>query len=480
MMTETINIFQIIMIFAATLFGFLFAWAVLAIKNRNRLEDIIQIPTDITTRLELSRVEVDNLKEELEHTRSEKTLLHERVIIAETTNKLLQTELEKIDVVQDELEHTRREKITLHEQLITSETINKSLQVELEKTENKLQNEFRNIANVIFEDFSNKFTAQSEKKIGDLLNPLRERIVDFQKLVTDSFTTQGKEQHSLKNVIEKIVLQTDGLTKALKGDVKAQGNWGEIMLERILEESGLRRDEDYILQGVGLGLSNAEGGRLQPDVIVKLPENKHIIIDAKVSLTAYERYCNEVDELARQVQVKEFIKSIKSHVNGLEQKRYQDIEKLGTPDFVMMFLPIEGAYSLAIQADSELHQYAWHRKIVLVCPATLFATLRTISSLWRIERQNLNAQEIARQGGALYDKFHGFVIDMESIGKNINTLQKSYESANNKLYTGKGNLISQTEKLRKMGVKTAKSLPEVSDEEIDLLEGYNDLQNSAH
>lgn len=431
-MSEQINIFQIVAIFISALLGFLFAWAVLAMKNRSKLEAIVQNRTELATRLQITTQDIDNLRDELEHSRSEKTLLHERVIVAETNNK--------------------------------------SLQIELEKTESKLRNEFKNTANVIFEDFSTKFTAQSEKKIGDLLNPLRERIVDFQKLVTESFTTQGKEQHSLKNVIEKIVLQTDGLTKALKGDVKAQGNWGEIMLERILEESGLRRDEDYILQGAGLGLSNAEGGRLQPDVIVNLPDNKHIIIDAKVSLTAYERYCNESDELARQVQVKEFIKSIKAHVNGLEQKRYQDIEKLGTPDFVMMFLPIEGAYSLAIQADNELHQYAWNKKIVLVCHATLFATLRTISSLWRIERQNLNAQEIARQGGALYDKFHGFVSDMESIGKNINTLQKTYESANNKLYTGKGNLISQTEKLRKMGVKTAKSLPESNDDELLAIE----------
>ncbi len=365
-----------------------------------------------------------------------------------------------------DMERVRSEKTALHERVVTAETRQKLLEQELEKTQEKMRLEFKDTANNIFADFSTK----SEKQIGDLLNPLRDRLGEFQKTIVDSFTTQGKEQHSLKAEIEKIVLQTDGLTKALRGDVKAQGNWGEVMLERILEESGLRSGEDYIIQGTGMGLNNHDGGRLQPDVIVNLPDKKHIIIDSKVSLTAYERYCSESDENLRQIQVKEFVKSIKSHVNGLESKRYQDIEKLGTPDFVMMFLPIEGAYSLAVQTDSELHSYAWGKKIVLVCPATLFATLRTIASIWRIERQNLNAQEIARQGGALYDKLAGFVGDMEEINKHLGNLHKAYDNASNKLSAGRGNLLGQAEKLKALGAKTSKSLPKSKEDMEETLE----------
>ncbi len=422
------EIATILLLLAAVALGFAAAW----ILGRKGIESLVGERIALTTKLEMLQQELDNLRDELEFARSERTQFHERVVTAETKRELLEEELEK--------------------------------------TQEKLRLEFKNTATNIFEDFSNKFTLQSEKKIGDLLNPMRERLGEFNKMVSDSFSTQGKEQHSLKAEIEKIVLQTDGLTKALRGDVKAQGNWGEVMLERILEESGLRSGEDYIIQGTGMGLNNKDGGRLQPDVIINLPDKKHIIIDSKVSLTAYERYCNEGDEALRQIQVKEFVKSIKAHVNGLEQKRYQDIEKLGAPDFVMMFLPIEGAYSLAVQADSELHSYAWGKKIVLVCPATLFATLRTIASIWRIERQNVNAQEIARQGGALYDKFVGFLGDMEEINKHINNLHKAYDNASSKLSSGRGNLLGQVEKLKTLGAKASKSLPKnaenISDEEI--------------
>lgn len=372
---------------------------------------------------------------------------------------------EVISGLRSELSQAKSERTQFHERAVKAEATSEFLQKELEKTESKLRQEFQNTASNIFADFSKKFSTESEKKIGDLLTPLRDRLGEFQKMIGESFTAQGKEQHSLKSEIEKIVLQTDSLTKALRGDVKAQGNWGEVMLERILEESGLRRDEDYIVQGVGLSLANEAGGRLQPDVIVNLPDNKHIIIDSKVSLTAYERYCGEADETAKALLIKEFVKSIKAHVNGLEAKRYQDIEKLGTPDFVMMFLPIEGAYSLALQADSELHQFAWGKKIVLVCPTTLFATLRTIASIWKIEQQNKNTMEIARQGGALYDKFHGFLTDMDAIGQLINRLHTTHEGAMGKLQNGKGNLIGQVEKLKILGAKTSKSLPKT--EEIE-------------
>jgi DNA recombination protein RmuC len=405
--------------------GFTAAW-VLGAVERKKTQELTSDRVSLATKLEGAQAEIDGLRDELMQVKSERTKFHERVVIAETKREFLE--------------------------------------LELEKTESKLRQEFQNTANNIFETFSKKFSNESEKKIGDLLSPLRERLGEFQKKIDDSFLAQGKEQHTLKAEIEKIVLQTNGLTKALRGDVKAQGNWGEVMLERILEESGLRRGEDYIVQATGMGLENSDGGRLQPDVIVNLPDNKHIIIDAKVSLTAYERYCNEADDVVRAGQVKEFIKSIKTHINGLEQKRYQDIDKLGTPDFVMMFLPIEGAYSLAVQADNELHQYAWGKKIVLVCPTTLFATLKTIASIWKIEQQNKNTLEIAKQGASLYDKFHGFLTDMDTIGQHIGRLHTAYDGAMGKLQTGRGNLIGQVEKLKTLGAKPSKSLPKTDDD----------------
>ncbi len=416
------EITTILLLAASLAIGFAAAWLV----SRKQTESANGEKIALATRLEIAQQELDSLRDELEFAKSERTQYHERVVVAETQRT--------------------------------------NLQQELEKTQEKLRAEFKNTATSIFEDFSNKFTVQSEEKIGHILNPLREKLSEFQKSIGDSFIAHGKEQHSLKAEIEKIVLQTDGLTKALRGDVKAQGNWGEVMLERILEQSGLRSGDDYTIQGTGMGLNNSEGGRLQPDVVVNLPDNKHLIIDSKVSLTAYERYCNESDEALRAIQIKEFIKSIKAHVNGLAGKRYQHAEKLITPDFVIMFLPVEGAFSFALQSDSELSSYAWDKKIALVSPTTLFVTLRTIASLWRIERQNLNAQEIARQGGALYDKFVGFIGDMEEINKHINNLHKAYDNASGKLSSGRGNILSQVEKLKILGAKTSKSLPKNTDD----------------
>lgn len=327
------------------------------------------------------------------------------------------------------------------------------------------------MASAVLEDLSARFSTQSEKKIGDLLHPVQQHLNDFKKLVVDSFTAHGKEQHTLKSEIEKIVLQADSLTKALRGDVKAQGNWGEVMLEKILEESGLRKGTDYIIQATDLGLAGADGNRLRPDVIVNMPDNKHIIVDSKVSLIAYERFSAAADDTTRAACLQDFLRSVKTHVNGLEQKRYQDIEKLGTPDFVVMFMPIEGAYSLAVQQDPELHSYAWNKHIVLANPANLFAILRTVQNLWRIEMQNRHAQEIARQGGALYDKFAGFVEDMQSIGAQLSRTQKTYDDALGKLSEGKGNLISRAENLKSLGIKASKSLPKEltgKDEEVVL------------
>jgi DNA recombination protein RmuC len=365
---------------------------------------------------------------------------------------------ERLENAAQELEQTRGERTLMHERAVTAEADKRAVEQRLQEQQEQLRLEFKNTSQQLFENITQKFSTQSEKQIGDLLNPLRERLGEFQKLVVDSFGTQGKEQHTLKSEIEKIVLQTDSLTKALRGDVKVQGNWGEVILERILEESGLRKDSDYIVQGADMGLSAADGSRQMPDVIVNLPEKKHIVIDSKLSLVAYERYCSEADETAGQAHVKDFLRSVKAHVNGLGAKNYQSNDKLSTPDFVLLFMPIEGAYALAMQQDPQLHHYAWSKRIVIVCASTLFATLRTIASLWRIEQQNQNAQEIARQGGALYDKFVGFIEDMNGIEKQIFRLNNSYEEAMNKLSKGTGNLVSRAEKLKQLGVKTTKQL----------------------
>lgn len=319
--------------------------------------------------------------------------------------------------------------------------------------------EFRNTANQLFEEVSQKFTHQSEKKIGDILLPLQQRLTDFQKKVDESFGAHGKEQHMLKTEIARIVLQADSLTKALKGDVKAQGNWGEVMLERILEESGLVKGRDYITQGESLGLAGAEGERLKPDVIVKLPGNQHVIIDSKVSIKSYERYCATHDDAEKAHQLQEFTTSLKNHVMGLAKKRYQDIKGLNTPEIVLMFVPLEGAFSLAIQSDHELHSFAWNRKVAIVSPSTLFVTLIAVASAWRVENQNRNVQRIAEEAGGLYDKFAGFLDDMKKIGSQLGSVHSSYESAMNKLSTGTGNLVKRVENLKTLGAKTTKSLP---------------------
>jgi len=326
---------------------------------------------------------------------------------------------------------------------------------------------FENLANKIFEEKTKRFRQDSQDGINQLLSPLKERLQEFQKKIDDSFGHQAKEQFSLRKEIERIVtvnekmtLQAEGLSKALKGDIKAQGNWGEIMLEKILEESGLRKGKDYIVQGSELGLKHAEDGRtIRPDIVIMLPDDKHIIVDSKVSLTHYAGYCSSADDAERQVLLKSYLLSIRNHVDGLEQRRYQDADKLGTPDFVLMFMPIEGAYALAVEQDSKLHSYAWNKKIVIVCPSTLFATLRTIASLWRMELQNRNAEEIAKRGGALYDKIVGFVEDMQKLGKQMKAATGAYDDAMGKLSEGRGNILRQTETMRELGLKPSKKLP---------------------
>jgi DNA recombination protein RmuC len=322
--------------------------------------------------------------------------------------------------------------------------------------------EFEHIANKLLEEKSVKFTAQNQLNINTILHPLKENLKAFEEKVDKVYKSESDDRHTLQGVISQLMLQSkqiqeeaSNLTKALKGDSKKQGNWGEVILEKVLERSGLVKDQEYRTQASYTG---ADGIRLQPDVVIDLPDHKHLVVDAKVSLVAYERLVGADTEEERELGIKQHILSIKAHIQGLSGKNYHDLYQINSPDFVLLFIPIESSFALAVQHDADLFNYAWDRKVVIVSPSTLLATLRTIASLWKQERQNRNVLEIARLSGSMYDKFVGFVSDMESIGRNIRQSQDAYDKAMNKLTTGAGNLSNTSEKIKKLGAKTNKQI----------------------
>ena len=334
-------------------------------------------------------------------------------------------------------------------------------QQNLQELQQKFTLEFSNIANKILDEKSAKFTAQNQTNLDQILNPLKANIKSFEEKVDKVYKHEALERSELKGVIFQLMdqskqIQTDAnnLTKALKGDNKKQGNWGEVILERVLENSGLMKGREYVVQ---TSLNNAAGERLQPDVIINLPDEKNLIVDAKISLVAYERMINCDTEEEKTQFLKQHLLSIKAHIDGLAAKNYQHLYQINSPDFVLLFIPIESSFSITVQADTELFNYAWNRKVVLVSPTTLLATLRTIASIWKVDRQNKNVFEIAEEAGSLYDKFVGFLADMEKIGKHIEQTQKAHEDAFKKLQYGSGNLIGKVEKIKKLGAKTKSS-----------------------
>lgn len=335
---------------------------------------------------------------------------------------------------------------------------------EFERLQRQATTEFENLANKILKRNTEDFSITNHKKIDDLIAPLREKIQSFEKKVEDTYEKGLKDQTDLKAELKKLYElnhkisdEANNLTRALKGDVKQQGNWGEIVLERILERSGLTEGQEFQRE---VAAQNAEGKAIRPDVIVNLPDRKHIIIDSKVSLIAYERYTSSDNPTEKMLHLKSHLESLKAHVKGLNSKHYTSSPQFNTPDFVLLFIPIESSFSLAVEQDQHLFNFAWENKVVMVSPSTLLATLRTIASIWQQENQTKNALEIAKQSGLLYDKFIGFITDIDRIGKNIETLQKSFDDASNKLNTGKGNLVSRVEKLKELGAATTKELPE--------------------
>jgi len=369
------------------------------------------------------------------------------------------------------LDTERENGLRLTKQLSEAQTDNRNLKEkiedqkkEIDQTNSKLTTEFKNIANIILEEKSRSFTEHNKLSLDSILNPLKDRIEEFKKQVETTYEKESRDTMSLKDEVRRLAEQNikisedaNNLTRALKGNTKTQGNWGEFVLEKILERSGLEKDREYKLQ---VSTKNVDGETIRPDVVVLLPDEKHIIIDSKVSLTAYESLVSAENDEEREQFTKEHIASIRSHLKLLGDKNYQTAESLNSPELVLMFVPIEASFGIAVQTDKELFNYAWDKKIVIVSPSTLLATLVTISSIWKQEKQTRNAIDIASKSGALYDKFVGFVEDLKEVGNKMNSAKESYGKAMSKLTEGKGNIVSSIEKLKTLGAKATKSIPQ--------------------
>ncbi len=428
----------VIVFFLFTLFLFvLITYFLTEKKNKSAIQKL----QENNVKLEIDKKSLDTLVTQLSEIKNEQ---------AQQINK----ERQDLTKMQEELGAYRADKANLLERLNND-------QIKLKELQKTFQLEFENIANKLLKSNSNQFAEANQKSMSQIVNPLKEKILAFEKRVNDVYTEETKQRSELKNQMsvlmdlnKTISEDAQNLTNALKGDTKAQGNWGELILERVLENSGLVKDQEYFVQ---VSTSNDEGKRIQPDVVVKLPDNKHIIIDSKVSLVAYEKFTSCTNFEDQEKYIKEHILSIKSHIKGLSDKKYERSKDINTLDFVLLFMPLEGAFSLALQKDSSLYALAWKHNIVLVSPTTLLATLKTVASIWKQEKQTKNAIEIADRAGALYDKFIGFLNDMEQIDKGLSNAKKSYDEAKSKLIDGKGNLVSRVQNLKKLGAKAKDS-----------------------
>ena len=389
-----------------------------------------------------------------------KLLLEEKQLNELNVNKLIK-EKNSLNEEKHQIDIRLAQKVSEFHNLEEKLQENKA---EVEKLQEKFSKEFEILASKILEEKSVKFTEQNKENLKNILSPLQEKIQTFERKVEDTHK-ESIDYHAalrqqilgLKDLNLQMSKDTMNLTKALKGDSKTQGNWGELVLERVLEKSGLEKDREYFVQQ---SFTNEEGKRILPDVVIHLPDGKKMVIDSKVSLTAYEQFVNSDDDYEKSQFLKEHVNSLKRHIEQLSEKRYEDIYKIESPDFVLLFIPIEPAFAVALNTDNQLYNKAFERNIVIVTPTTLLATLRTIDSMWNNEKQQRNAIEIARQAGALYDKFEGFIADLTNVGKKMDEAKAEYRGAMNKLFEGKGNLIVSVEKLKKMGAKSKKSLPQ--------------------
>jgi len=338
----------------------------------------------------------------------------------------------------------------------------KEQKADLEHTRQHFQKEFENVAEKLLKEKSREFLDVNKTHLDHILTPLKENIKAFEDKVEKVYNMEAAERNTLKGVItqlmelnQQISSEAQNLTKALKGDNKKQGNWGEFILEKVLERSGLVKDREYRLQA---SHQATDGTRYQPDAVIDLPDDKHLIIDSKVSLIAYDKLVNAENEEDRKLFAKAHVESLRNHVHGLSAKNYHDLQKINSPDFVMLFVPIESSFSFAVQLDADLFNDAWDKRVVIVSPSTLLATLRTIASMWKQERQNRNVMEIARLSGEMYDKFVGFLTDMDGIGRNLKSSQDAYDKAINKLSDGRGNLTTTAQKIKNLGAKANKQI----------------------
>jgi DNA recombination protein RmuC len=417
----------------------------------------------------ISNKEAENFNNQIIELRTEKGKIEER-------NSILEGNLKQSN---DDLSSERAIVLNLNFNLasVTADFSNlkeklETQKLEMEQIQQKLTTEFKNIANDILEDKSKRFTEQNQKNIFEILNPLSDKIKDFEKKVEQTYDKESRDRISLyteikylKELNQKMSEEANNLTNALKGQSKTQGNWGEVILENILEKSGLRKGQEYSIQE---RMTDEEGRIFQPDVIINLPEDKHVIVDSKVSLTAYERFCSAEDPNEKESALKEHILSIKKHIKELSQKNYPNLYDMKSLDFILMFIPIEPAFNVAVQNDIGLFNEAFEKNIVIVSISTLLATLRTIANIWRQEKQTTNVLQIAKQAGDLYDKFVSLVDDLIEVGKKLEMTKKSYDETMNKLHKGSGNLVKRAENIRNLGIKTTKSLSQSLLDRADL------------
>lgn len=406
--------------------------------------------------------DIDALQGKNEALREENLGLQTLISGLEAQKENLSDELKSLKEVQDKYTQSVAQATELRVRLEEERSQNSEKLELLKNAEKEMTLQFSKLANDIFEQKSKVHAQQNTLQLDTILKPFKEQVASFGKKIEENYITETKERHLLKEQIiqlrslnEKLSDDANNLTNALKGENKTQGNWGELILEKILENSGLREGHEYETQ---TAYRDENGKLFKPDVLIHLPDEKDIIVDSKVSLVAYERYMNAEDEQIRQKARKEHVLSVKAHIKGLSEKKYEELVGLRSLDFVLLFMPIESAYMLALEEDSNFFNETIKQNIMLVGPSTLLVTLRTIEYIWRNERQEQNAQEIAEKAASLYDKFVGFVDDMQGIGKQISKTQETYDLAMNKLSTGKGNLVKRTEDMQKLGLKTKKKI----------------------
>ncbi|MBK1877780.1 DNA recombination protein RmuC [Pelagicoccus mobilis] len=413
------------------------------------------------------------LEEKLAEAAQENVKLEER---CRSNDEALSSSKSELAELREENTGLNRKLAGSEERIHSMETRIEDQKKEMAELQKKLTAEFESLATRVLDRNSEKFTVRNKESLDKLLSPLAEKITDFRARVDRTHDQSVKDRaelvaqlKTLGELNQKMSTEAQNLTTALKGQTKTQGNWGELVLETVLEKSGLEEGREYRTQA---SFTSEDGKRQQPDVLINLPEGKHLVIDAKVSLVAYERCVNEEDESRRETALKEHIQSVKNHVAELSKKRYDALYEIQSPDFTLMFVPVEPAFVMAIQADDTIFDYAFRQNVVIVTPSTLLATLRTVANIWRQEKQTRNAIDIAQRSGALYDKFVGFFEDMKKIGDQINRSQAAYDSAMNKLTTGRGNLVNQVQSLKDLGAKAKKALPaetvEQASEELKL------------